>query len=517
MSNTSMRRVFAFCTALIMLLSVVGCSEKEESSESGVNGGLEDNIIDDLYDNYYEIFVYSFRDTDGDGIGDLKGVTEKLDYIRDMGYTGIWLMPICESPSYHKYDVVDYESIDPAYGTLEDFQELVAAAHEKGIRVIIDLVVNHTSSEHPWFVEALSAAQSGNTDEKYYEYYNFRDSAEAGYTENGGIYYEAQFSEYMPDLNLDSDAVRGEIAEIIKFWLSDMDVDGFRLDACTSYYTGNTEKSADFTGWVREVTTEIKPDAYIVGEVWDSRETIASFYSGSGATFFYFPMSQADGFINKTLQSDTPADLFTANMEAMTEAADGGICVPFLDNHDTGRAGSFLSRDAAKIKFAYGLSGIISGNLFTYYGDEIGMIGSQNDPNKRIGMLWNTDEETTDPPPGATTVEYAFDGVAQQQEDSESILNYYRDVNRIRNAFPSVMRGTAERVDYDSETILLLRKTYEDESVLIAVNFSEEPADVTLDGSFELAAQLLTEGEMSLDGNALSMPARSIAVLSIGD
>ncbi len=139
-----MKRMLPFIAVILVaaiLLSSMGCT-KTETLDLGL---LEENLLDDNYGNYYEIFVYSFYDSDGDGIGDLNGVTEKLDYIKDMGYTGIWLMPICQAYSYHKYDVLDYYSVDSDYGTMEDFENLIAEAHARGIKVILDLVVNHTS------------------------------------------------------------------------------------------------------------------------------------------------------------------------------------------------------------------------------------------------------------------------------------------------------------------------------------------------------------------------------------
>ena len=131
--------------------------------------------------------MYSFCDSDGNGVGDFNGVTQKLSYIRDLGYTAIWLMPICVSPSYHKYDVTDYQAVDPLYGTMEDFETLVDAAHETDIRLIIDLVVNHTSDQHPWFEQAVLAAQLGRTDDPYYDYYNFSDQPLAGYAQRGSV------------------------------------------------------------------------------------------------------------------------------------------------------------------------------------------------------------------------------------------------------------------------------------------------------------------------------------------
>ena len=137
---------------LVSLVGLVACNPTEDEPSDSV----ELNIIDDSYRNWYEIFVHSFYDTDNDGIGDLNGVTAKLDYIKEMGFNGIWLMPIHPSPTYHKYDVKDYYAIDPDYGTLDDFKTLITEAHNRGIRVIIDLVVNHSSDQHPWFKEACN-------------------------------------------------------------------------------------------------------------------------------------------------------------------------------------------------------------------------------------------------------------------------------------------------------------------------------------------------------------------------
>ena len=165
------------CLVLIAVLCVTalaGCSGKRYKYEQKLN------IIDDNYRNYYEIFVYSFYDSDSDGTGDLNGVTQKLDYIQDMGFNGIWLMPIMPSDTYHKYDVKNYCEIDPKYGTIDDFKNLVGEAHKRGINVIIDMVINHTSSSHKWFIDACSYLRKLDKDKEpevaecpYVEYYHF--------------------------------------------------------------------------------------------------------------------------------------------------------------------------------------------------------------------------------------------------------------------------------------------------------------------------------------------------------
>lgn len=493
--------VIVFCFALSMF---AGCGGEHE---------LKENIVDDKYDNYYEIFVYSFYDSDGNGVGDFNGVTEKLSYVREMGYTAIWLMPICASPSYHKYDVTDYYAVDPLYGTMDDFENLVGSAHELGIKVILDLVVNHTSDQHPWFKQAVVAAQLGKTDDPYFGYYNFSEQPLNGYAQKGNVYYEARFYSGMPDLNLDNDSVRKEISSIMQFWL-EKGVDGFRLDACTSYYTGNNQKSAAFAGWIQSEAEKYDSDCYIVGEVWSNRAVIEEFYQGGADSFFYFPMSQASGYINQTLLSVTPADYYYSALEELNEVAGDAIAAPFLGNHDTGRIAGVLGRKEDRIKFGYGLAGMLNGNLFTYYGDEIGMVGAATDPDKRIGMLWDTEQEFKIYPPGTTTREYEFDGVLQQQADESSILNYYKQCNLIRNAFPSIMRGVPSRIEYDEPDVLLLSKKWNDETVYIVINFAQEEQIVEYEWPCGLAASLTIDGEVQESSGALRMPGYSIAVMA---
>ena len=205
-------------TIIFLVFMLVCCMGKQNNVSA--------EVPDDLYRNYYEIFVYSYYDSDGDGIGDLRGVEEKLDYIADLGFTGIWLMPVMPSPTYHKYDVMDYKEIDPQYGSLTDFQSLINACHEKDINLIIDLPINHSSAQHPWFWEAceyLRSLESGAEPDAakcpYVEYYHFAKEP-AGSTwysvEGSEWYYEGSFWEQMPDLNLSCEALKKEIQLYVK-------------------------------------------------------------------------------------------------------------------------------------------------------------------------------------------------------------------------------------------------------------------------------------------------------------
>ena len=246
-----MKKIFALIT-VILLSSVIAAADSPSHT-------------------CYEVFVYSFFDTDGDGIGDLNGVNRKLDYIcgeeNGLGCDMIWLMPVFPSPTYHKYDVTDYEAVDPQYGSLEDMDLLIKACHERGVRLILDLPLNHTSISHPWFEAAadyLSTLKEGreadNSACPFLDYYNFSREMKEGYAalEGTPFFYEARFWEGMPDLNLDHEEVRREIEEIVSFWLG-RGVDGFRLDAVTSYDPESRQKSIDFVAWLTEYAKEIDP------------------------------------------------------------------------------------------------------------------------------------------------------------------------------------------------------------------------------------------------------------------
>ena len=222
---------------IAMTMSLVACGGGNSKSDTNTQKSSEIdkisyeyeqdlNIIDDNYRNYYEIFVYSFADSNGDGVGDLKGIENKLDYIADMGFNGIWMTPIMPSTTYHKYDVTDYCNIDKEYGTLDDFKSLLNKCHEKGINLIIDVPFNHSSSKHPWFVEAtdyLKGLEKGEEPDanecKYVDYYHFsKEQEDATYYNVPGTeyYYEGSFWQEMPDLNLENESLKQDIKDIAK-------------------------------------------------------------------------------------------------------------------------------------------------------------------------------------------------------------------------------------------------------------------------------------------------------------
>ena len=258
---------------------------------------------------FYEVFVRSFYDSDGDGIGDLRGLIEQLDYLNDgdptttddLGVTGLWLMPVMESPSYHGYDVTDYEQIEADYGTNQDFRDLMAAAHARGIVVIVDLVLNHTSSEHPWFL----ASEAG--DPAFADWYEWADSDPGVFSPWGspawhqaadGRYYYSIFWEGMPDLNYNTPAVTEEMYRVIRFWLEDMGVDGFRLDAIKHLFERGSQVQdlpetlawlEDFHSYVRSLNS----DALTVGEVWSPTPIVAMYAGDRVDIAFEFDLATA--------------------------------------------------------------------------------------------------------------------------------------------------------------------------------------------------------------------------------
>ena len=468
--------------------------------------------------NWYEIFVYSYQDSDGDGIGDLGGVRQRLDYIADMGYTGIWFMPIMPSPSYHKYDVTDYKAIDPQYGTMDDFRALVRECHDRGIRVIIDLPVNHTSTRHPWFLQAVEAIRQGHFDSPYIDYYCFTDKpAGSKYVPVSGSawYYEEQFSGgSMPDLNLHSEAVLAELRDIVTFWLTDVNVDGFRLDAVTSFHAADVQENVATLDKIKAMCEDVKPGAYLVGEAWVGQSALAEYWQSTVDSFFLFPSSQAEGFIVKSVLGRSPdATKYVKGLETALELLpEGRVLAPFLCNHDTGRSIGLLQarKLPERAKFAQGLLGMMPGNVFTYYGDEIGMVGAGDDPNKRLAMYWNDGDMTTQPP-GVTKLEYAYPCVDDQIADPNSLLNYCKAVNHARLASPLIACGVNTTL-YSDKNVVLMQREKNGECCYIAINFAKAAANTVTIPATGLA---IVSDLVALEGNASLTEGEGVTTVSI--
>ena len=557
-----MKSMTRFVCLLLCVVLLVGCgpqgqtqdpSTAPESSGAAVDtqpSGLtvqqtEDNLAairalgespDDNYRTWYEIFVYSFCDSNGDGIGDLQGVISKLDYLKELGITGIWLMPVNPSQSYHKYDVADYYEIDPAYGTLADMDQLLAECEQRGIKVILDLVLNHTADNHDWFLTAaeylrnLPADAEPNAEEcPYVDYYTFQREAAVNFhgVPNSNWYYEGKFSPNMPDLNLANPSVREDIEAIMRYWL-EKGVHGFRLDAVKEFYSGNTPANVEVLSWIQQTASSIKEDVYLVGEAWEGFGALTSYYESGMTSFFDFPFATGSGKIVEVLRgAGNPEKVagFATALEKAHNAYSGKnpnyIDAPFLSNHDVGRIAGFVTRDELKTKAAGAMNILMSGSCFIYYGEEIGMIGaSDNDPSKRAPMYWNAarDNGTTNPPPECVLPEeYPFGSLEEQVEDGGSVYNYYRQVIAIRNAIPAIARGvsTAE-TGLNSNCVSAFRKTWNEECCIVLININTEAASVDLSeyADWSMAATVSADGNsITLENNTLNLPAFGLAVL----
>ncbi|MBK9710204.1 MAG: alpha-amylase [Kouleothrix sp.] len=455
----------------------------------------------------YEIFVRSFYDSDGDGIGDLNGLIQKLDYIndgdpktaRDLGATCIWLMPIMPSPSYHGYDVTDYYAVNPQYGTSDDFKRLVAEAHRRGIKVLIDLVLNHTSREHPWFQEALTDPASPHRD----WYVWSKDNP--GYAGPDGQqvwhksplrdeYYYGVFSDAMPDLNYRTPAVTEEARKISLFWREQMGVDGFRLDA-VRHLVENGRRQVDTRethAWLRDFQAFLdkeSPGAYTIGEIFGgSGDTLGAYYPDQLDMYFEFQ-------IGKTLVPAADYGAVDALRRAIQVAGQNlpfQRWAPFLTNHDQNRVMGSFGGDPAKAKIAATALLSLPGLPFVYYGEEIGMVGDKPDEQIRTPMQWSGSDGggfSAGAPWEPLPPSYAQVNVAAQERDPGSLLNTYRRMIQLHTSSPALAHGSLALASASNAKVLAFVRQAGDSAVLVVLNFDEAAADgvtISLDRS-ELA------------------------------
>lgn len=529
------RKIFVVFLAVVTLAcSLTACGGTSDWRSKEVT------VIDDNYRTWYEIFVYSFCDSDGDQVGDLQGVISKLDYIADLGFNGIWLMPIMPSPSYHKYDVKDYREIEAEYGTMADFEELVTECDKRGIKLIIDLVLNHTSSEHPWFVEACSYLESLESGAEpsaeecpYYEYYHFvkgNPNSDTWYQVGStDYYYEGVFWSGMPDVNFESQALRKEFEGIVDFWL-DKGVGGFRLDAVKEFYSGAASKNVEVLTWLNDYVKSVKSDAYMVGEAWEGLGTFAQYYASGIDSFFNFEFAGPTGVVTKTLtfsgetnSAQAYAKALGRVQNAIREYREDAIDAPFFVNHDMARAAGYMQYDIRKVKMAAPLNILMSGSAFVYYGEEIGMSGSGRDENKRAPMYWSSDAQAkgmTKGPLDMEPQENQFACAEEQMKAEDSIYSFYKDTILLRNQNPEIARGTVARLEeVTDQDIAAISKTYDGETIYLLYNISEtEEKQVTMSaeqyGELEIGGYLSVDGgEVTMKDGVVTLPSYSVVVL----
>jgi glycosidase len=432
---------------------------------------------------FYEIFVRSFYDSDGDGIGDFNGITARLDYLQELGVRGLWLMPINPSPSYHGYDVTDYYAVNPEYGTMQDFENLLEEAHKRDIKVIMDLVLNHTSSQHPWFQSALKA------DSEYHDWYKWSESdpgtsgpwgQQTWYKASNDLYYYAIFWDQMPDLNYDNETVQEEVKKITSFWLKDVGVDGFRLDAVR--YLAEDQKLADAASnhallieW-GEYYRSVHPEAFTVGEAWTDNANVKPYVS-----------------TDKELDAAFNFDLSTATLKSLNEGNNASVRfvlqttvrdfpqqdnANFLTNHDMPRVMNQLGGNQDKAKAAAGIVLTAPGIPFVYYGEEIGMSGTKPDELIRTPMQWTGEKGagfSEGPPWEPVHSDFTTINVADQTGESTSLLEHYRKLIQLRNAHPALRTGKTYVAESKSNKLVAYLRADEEETLLVLINIGDKP------------------------------------------
>jgi alpha-amylase len=425
---------------------------------------------------FYEIFVRSYCDSNGDGIGDFNGLTSKLDYLQSLGVGGIWLMPINPSPSYHGYDVTDYYSVNPQYGTMDDFKNFLAQAHARGIKVIIDLVLNHTSRQHPFFVDANNNPQS-----PYRDYYVWSDTSLGSnwYTGSSGYYY-ARFGGDLPDLNYKNPAVTAEMDKVVSFWLKDVGIDGFRVDAVKHLIEEGpkTEDTPSTHVWLKNFYKFYKsqnPQAYTVGEIFGAGAFGAKGYTGDQLDqIFNFEMANG---ISGSAYGSASSSIYGAISFATQDMPDGNYAT-FLSNHDQKRIMSVLTGNTGKAKVAASLLLTLPGTPFIYYGEEIGMEGDKPDENIRRPMQWSADANagfTTGTPWRAPGENYSQANVANETNDPTSLLSHYRALIALRNQHPALSIGSVSPVTTNNAGVYASLRIANGETILVLINLTKNP------------------------------------------
>lgn len=473
-------------------VSPVGVTHKASALPAGWNKNAA----------FMEIFVRSYKDSDGDGIGDFKGLTAKLDYLKSLGVTGIWLMPMMPSQDHdHGYAVADYRAVNPEYGTMQDFETFLAEAHKRGIGVILDFVVNHSAASNPLFVAAATSRSS-----PYRDWYMFSDENPGWYdakirgqdgaywndpwipaakaTPGGLGYYYGVFSGQMPDFNWRNPKVVAYMQDTMRFWLN-KGVDGFRLDAVTmlledgpkAYF--NNPGNAALVAQLKSTLDEYD-NRYMICEV---SEGAAKYTDACGYAFAYGSQAAIEDSARKgVVQEALVAQLLNPSRDAMPLA---------LQSHDAYVGDRLINQFGVNGLDDYRVSAAISilasRTPFSYYGEEIGMSngGKYDDPGLRSPMSWTAAAPSagfsTRRPYRAPAINFASMNVAAEAKDPQSLLAWYTALYNVRRAHPVIGSGDFKLLSKVGEPVLAFSRTGPGDSAIVAINVSDKAQNVTLD------------------------------------
>lgn len=545
-----MKKITSFILVVCFLLMVGACSGKKTTStteNTTTNTTTVDPLANLSLDNnlgaYYQIFVRSFADSNGDGIGDINGIKENIDYIADLGFEGIWLMPFCEAVSYHGYDVTDYYNVDTDYGTNEDLKALIDVCHEKGIKVIMDFVLNHTSEEHEWF----KAAKAGDT--KYQDYYVLASNSDDRISKHGSYWhyfesgkkYYGYFSNTMPDLNYANQNVFNEIVEIAKFW-ADLGMDGYRLDGAFhiagqgEYKDGSTVKTSvsklellrmNLDNYFTSTLGKDRP--YFVAEVYDESASYSTeYYVALESCFDFWGAKHIKNAVNASVGKSYASKIQSKIEDYYESAATYGLTAinaPFISNHDQDRFASVVVNEKL-LHFGAELLLTQEGNPFVYYGEEIGMKGIKTegpdiwDETRRLPFLWGVGSCQTTWYTDTWGVEDTYNtDVAtynEQKNDATSLYNTYKKLLNLRKDSIALKYGKFEALSVELSNLSAFTRTYTEgdfrDQVIVIHNFSGDSELGSLQ-EFYTGDNVLYYSEGTFDG---TMSSKTTLILQIG-
>lgn len=492
-----MKKQHLLAIKLMLLAFIFACNPAKEEKQLA-----KDPLLQWPHGVTYEIFIHAFADSDGDQIGDIQGMTKKLDYLADLGIEAVWLMPIHPSPSYHKYDVTDYKGIHPDYGTIDDFKNFIKEAHARNIKVVIDFVINHTARDHYWFQEAMKGP-----DNPYRDYYVWakREDIEANIakkeitldSDNITQWHEAPGNEElyygffwggMPDLNFDNPKVKEEIFDAARFWLAEVGVDGFRLDAAKHIFPDERAKD-NHAFWVefRSEMEAIKPDVYLIGEVWSDAETVAPYIAGLPALFNFDLCYAITDVVKEEKNTRDIVNKLQEIREYYMTFNEQFVDATFLRNHDQNRILSELNGDVNKNKLAAAILFTLPGSPYLYYGEEIGMLGQKPDEHIREAFIWDYKESDIHRAewvsPKYSTDESVIP-LVDQLNDTRSMFHYLKTLIQTRKEHPALTAGNMEPTSLQDEEVISFFRSYGDEHLLVYHNLSgkDKVLPLTMDG-----------------------------------
>ena len=472
---------------------------------------------------FMEIFVRAYKDSDGDGTGDLKGVTQSLDYLKNLGITGIWLMPVTtNADGDHGYATTDFRGIDPAYGTLADFDELIAQAHQRGIGVIMDYVINHSAATHPMFASALTDSTS-----PFYDWYVWEKTAPTGWdiwgkdpwtqTDQGA--YFGTFGPHMPDFNFKNPAVLAYHQSSLRFWLN-RGLDGYRLDA-VPHLVENSAKDWNDQPESRHITSDLRalitayPKRYVVCEATANPQIYAAPELCGSAFAFGLEkhLSLAAQGDEKSIQA--VADYFKSAPQSMAT---------FVSNHDIfagRRLWDQVKGDTAQYKLAAASYLLLPGTPFIYYGEEIGMAGLQGlegDLPLRGPMSWTADAQgagfTTGTPFRAMAPNVEQQNAAAQMADSSSIYAFYKRMLKLRNTYPSLAGGNYA-APFVRGQALGFQRTLGTETTLVVINYATQPVRMTVPALPALGVLTVARTQSGADSATAPVRANANGIVQI--